>query len=251
MQTFVIEGGRRLSGRVRAAGNKNGALPILAACLLTDEPVTLDERAAHPRRRDDARAARRHRAPTRSGPGRTRCASTRPTSIKTELDEELCTGSAPRSCSPARCSRAAGRADRAAARRRRDRPPPARHAHPRARALGAEIDADAPLRACAPTRLAGEPLFLDEASVTGTENAVMAAVLADGRDRDRERGLRAARPGSLPLPRLARRARSTASARTCSASRASSGSTAASTGSAPSTSRSRASSASRRSPAAT
>ncbi len=38
-ESFVIEGGRPLSGRVRAAGNKNGVLPILAACLLTDEPV--------------------------------------------------------------------------------------------------------------------------------------------------------------------------------------------------------------------
>ena len=37
----MIEGGHPLSGRVRASGNKNGALPILAACLLTDEPVTL------------------------------------------------------------------------------------------------------------------------------------------------------------------------------------------------------------------
>src|SRR6266571_6672972 len=40
-ESFVIEGGRPLAGSVRAAGNKNGALPILAACLLTDEPVTL------------------------------------------------------------------------------------------------------------------------------------------------------------------------------------------------------------------
>jgi UDP-N-acetylglucosamine 1-carboxyvinyltransferase len=40
MQSFVIEGGYRLSGTVRAAGNKNGALPILAATLL-QEPVTL------------------------------------------------------------------------------------------------------------------------------------------------------------------------------------------------------------------
>ena len=37
----MIEGGRPLSGRVRAAGNKNGALPVLAACLLTSEPVVL------------------------------------------------------------------------------------------------------------------------------------------------------------------------------------------------------------------
>jgi UDP-N-acetylglucosamine 1-carboxyvinyltransferase len=40
-ESFVIEGGMPLSGRVRAAGNKNGALPILAACLLTSEPVVL------------------------------------------------------------------------------------------------------------------------------------------------------------------------------------------------------------------
>src|SRR5919197_5534101 len=41
MQSFVIEGARPLNGRIQAAGNKNGALPILAACLLTEEPVTL------------------------------------------------------------------------------------------------------------------------------------------------------------------------------------------------------------------
>src|SRR5215813_3580935 len=40
-QTFVIEGGNPLHGRIRASGNKNGALPILAACLLADEPVVL------------------------------------------------------------------------------------------------------------------------------------------------------------------------------------------------------------------
>src|SRR5580765_5413153 len=40
-ESFVIEGGRPLQGRIRASGNKNGALPILAACLLTAEPVEL------------------------------------------------------------------------------------------------------------------------------------------------------------------------------------------------------------------
>ena len=40
-ESFVIEGGHAISGRLRASGNKNGALPILAACLLTDEEVTL------------------------------------------------------------------------------------------------------------------------------------------------------------------------------------------------------------------
>ena len=42
MESFVIEGGVPLRGTVRPAGNKNAALPILAACLLTADPVTLD-----------------------------------------------------------------------------------------------------------------------------------------------------------------------------------------------------------------
>ena len=41
MDAFVIEGGRRLEGRLRVHGSKNSALPIMAAVLLTDEPVTL------------------------------------------------------------------------------------------------------------------------------------------------------------------------------------------------------------------
>ncbi|MFL5847127.1 MAG: UDP-N-acetylglucosamine 1-carboxyvinyltransferase [Solirubrobacteraceae bacterium] len=41
MEKFVIEGGVPLSGTVTPAGNKNGALPILAACLLTTEEVVV------------------------------------------------------------------------------------------------------------------------------------------------------------------------------------------------------------------
>jgi UDP-N-acetylglucosamine 1-carboxyvinyltransferase len=41
MEKFVIQGGVPLSGTIVAAGNKNGALPILAACLLTDDEVIL------------------------------------------------------------------------------------------------------------------------------------------------------------------------------------------------------------------
>jgi UDP-N-acetylglucosamine 1-carboxyvinyltransferase len=41
MEKFVIQGGTPLSGEITAAGNKNAALPILAACLLTDEEVVL------------------------------------------------------------------------------------------------------------------------------------------------------------------------------------------------------------------
>ena len=41
MEKFVIKGGSALSGEITAAGNKNAALPILAACLLTDEELVL------------------------------------------------------------------------------------------------------------------------------------------------------------------------------------------------------------------
>ncbi len=41
MEQFVIEGRQRLSGEVTASGNKNAALKLIAACLLTEEPVTL------------------------------------------------------------------------------------------------------------------------------------------------------------------------------------------------------------------
>src|SRR5262249_38719769 len=41
MEKFVIEGGVPLSGTITPAGNKNGALPILAACLLTEDVVYL------------------------------------------------------------------------------------------------------------------------------------------------------------------------------------------------------------------
>src|SRR5438876_3681685 len=41
MEKFVIEGGVPLSGTLMPAGNKNGALPILASTVLTDEEVVV------------------------------------------------------------------------------------------------------------------------------------------------------------------------------------------------------------------
>lgn len=41
MEKFVIEGGVPINGEVTPAGNKNAALPLLAACLLTEEPIIL------------------------------------------------------------------------------------------------------------------------------------------------------------------------------------------------------------------
>jgi len=42
MATLVVEGGRRLSGTLEVEGNKNAALPLLAACLLTSEECVLE-----------------------------------------------------------------------------------------------------------------------------------------------------------------------------------------------------------------
>src|SRR3954467_221805 len=41
MEKFIIQGGVRLSGEMTPTGNKNAALPILAACLLTEEELVV------------------------------------------------------------------------------------------------------------------------------------------------------------------------------------------------------------------
>jgi len=41
MESFVIKGGQPLSGTIRPSGNKNAALPVVAASLLADEPVVI------------------------------------------------------------------------------------------------------------------------------------------------------------------------------------------------------------------
>jgi UDP-N-acetylglucosamine 1-carboxyvinyltransferase len=42
MTTLVVNGGKALSGRLKVGGNKNAALPVIAACLLTDEECVLE-----------------------------------------------------------------------------------------------------------------------------------------------------------------------------------------------------------------
>src|SRR6202521_3472866 len=39
---YIVEGGHRLKGTIEPSGNKNAALPIIAAALLTEHPVTLE-----------------------------------------------------------------------------------------------------------------------------------------------------------------------------------------------------------------
>src|SRR3982750_2817444 len=177
-ESFVIESRSALSGRIRANGNKNGALPILAACLLSTEPVRLSN---VPRIRDVETMVELLRDMGADveweGPNEVRVHA--PELTKSELDDEL-----------ARRIRASfllagpllARLGHA------ELPPPGGDVIGRRR-LDTHIHAfeqlrpgtDPPRRYTRRAdRLVGRHVFLDEASVMGTENAIMAAVLAEG-----------------------------------------------------------------------
>jgi UDP-N-acetylglucosamine 1-carboxyvinyltransferase len=179
MEAFVIEGGNRLSGTLKAAGNKNGALPILAATLLTGEPVTLSN---VPRIRDvqtmldlleDVGAE-----VSWTGPNEVRVAAAE--ASKHELDPVLCGRMRASFLVAGPLLSRFGRAivpppgGDVIGRRRLDP-----HIHAFAR-MGAEIDLRDRYEMRAANGLRSEHIFLDEASVMATENAVMAAVLTPG-----------------------------------------------------------------------
>jgi UDP-N-acetylglucosamine 1-carboxyvinyltransferase len=178
MESFVIEGGQPLNGRVRAAGNKNGALPILAACLLTTEPVVLSN---VPRIRDVEvmleLIAGLGVEVEWVGPSQVRIHAEEIGAV--ELDESL--GRRIRT-SLLLAGPLLARAGRVAV------PPPGgdvigrrridTHVHALA-ALGADVSIDRRYD-FRTDGLRGASILLDEASVTGTENAVMAAVTAPG-----------------------------------------------------------------------
>jgi UDP-N-acetylglucosamine 1-carboxyvinyltransferase len=177
---FVIEGGGPISGRVRPEGNKNAALPLLAATLLTAEPVELSN---VPRIRDvetmlellDDLGAE----VAWIGPNEVRvCAADVST---TALDERLAERIR---ASILLAGPLLGRFGRA------EVPPPGGDVIGRRRVdthlfalagLGAIVEVERAYKFWAPGGLRGAELFLDEASVTGTENALMAAALAEGR----------------------------------------------------------------------
>ena len=178
MESFVIEGGRPLHGSVRVAGNKNAALPIIAAALLTEEPVTLRN---VPAIRDVATmldlVADLGVEVDIQGGGVVRLVAE--DVRKTELDAELCTRIRASILLAGPLVARWGEAivpppgGDVIGRRRLDT-----HIHALVR-LGADISADRRLHLTA-NGLVGAHVFLDEASVTGTENAVMAAALAQG-----------------------------------------------------------------------
>lgn len=178
MESFVIEGGTPLGGRVSAAGNKNGALPILAATLLASEPVTLRN---VPRIRDvDTMVALLADVGAEvewMGPNEIRVDASN--AHKTDLDPELCSRIRASFLLAGPLLARFGRASV---------PPPGgdvigrRRLDPHVHAL-AELGVEVEINGRFDMRtsgLQGRRIFLDEASVMATENAVMAATLAAG-----------------------------------------------------------------------
>ncbi|MFL7791288.1 MAG: UDP-N-acetylglucosamine 1-carboxyvinyltransferase, partial [Anaerolineae bacterium] len=178
MAIFVIEGGVPLAGAVTPSGNKNAAFPLMAACLLTEEPVTLhnlpdigdvgtmsellssvgvsaEKLNAHTWRLH-AREVHTSELPAQLF-GRIRGSVTLAGSMLARR------GSV---CLPRPGGDMIGR-------RRMD-------THFMAmKALGAEVALDGTL-CLQGKQLHGADILLDQASVTATENAIMAAVLAKG-----------------------------------------------------------------------
>lgn len=179
MERFVVEGGRRLEGTIRPGGNKNAALPILAACLLTDEPVVLrnlpdiqDVRvmlqiiealgaSVEHIEKNVVRIHAKHECSPEPDPELSR-------KIRASI---LLAGPLLARCGRATIAKPGGDA---IGRRRVD-------THLLAlESLGAQIEVSTQEYRMSAKTLVGKRMFLDEASVTATENAIMAAVLADG-----------------------------------------------------------------------
>ena len=176
---FVIEGSRPLQGSIRVAGNKNGALPILAATVIADGPVALEN---VPRIRDvdtmlDLLSDLGADA-SWTGPNEVRVDARG--ASKSAPDERLCSRIRASFLLAGPLVARFGRATM---------PPPGgdvigrRRLDPHIHAfheLGAEMDLSGRLYELEASKLHGASVFLDEASVMATENAVMAAVLAKG-----------------------------------------------------------------------
>jgi UDP-N-acetylglucosamine 1-carboxyvinyltransferase len=178
MEQFVIEGNVPLSGTVIPSGNKNAALPLLAASLLTDQPLVLHN---IPDIRDvqsmchllsdlgvDIAQVEPHTLRLQASHVR-----------KTDLDADLCRDIR---ASILLAGPALARLGHV------ELPPPGGDVIGRRRLdthflafkkMGAEMEANDRFRLRA-SQLTGADILLDEASVTATENAVMAAVLARG-----------------------------------------------------------------------
>lgn len=175
---FVVEGGRPLSGSIRPSGNKNAALPIVAAALLTDKPVTLEN---VPRIRDIETLVElvRTTGAVADWKGQNTLEIHAKSLRKGALDPRMCARIRASILLAAPLLARVGEVELT---------PPGGDVIGRRRLdthflaleqLGAAHDFTDRIRFTT-KGLKGADVFLDEPSVTGTENAVMAAVAASG-----------------------------------------------------------------------
>jgi UDP-N-acetylglucosamine 1-carboxyvinyltransferase len=179
MEKFVIEGGVPLSGTMKAAGNKNGALPILASALLTEDEVVVRN---VPKIRDVDAMLSILRAigveVSWRGPNEVAlCASdVHEVEIERDLAELIRASFLLAGPLLARFGRAV-------------MPPPGGDVIGRRRldphldafkAMGATVDCGREIVLSAPNGLRPTDVFMDEPSVMASENALMAAALTPG-----------------------------------------------------------------------
>jgi UDP-N-acetylglucosamine 1-carboxyvinyltransferase len=181
MDKFIIQGGYPLNGEVTPSGNKNAALPLLAACLLTDEPVILHNVPDIRDVQDMISLIKSLGVIVNKLDNHTWSFQARDV-CPAELQPDLC-----------RRIRASILLAGPMVARTGDLslPPPGGDVIGRRRvdthilairALGAQADYDRTNRVFvfSAKTLTGADILLDEASVTATENAIMAAVTAEG-----------------------------------------------------------------------
>lgn len=176
---FKIQGGFPISGEVEIQGNKNEALPVLAACCLTDEKVELENLPDI----EDVRTMItivKELGATIVSKGDSSVVVQAGARLKTRLSSALCaslrgsvTLAGPLLARYGRVTLPRPGGDRIG-RRRLD-------THILAlKSLGAEVTVKPDGFEIKAKKLKGNDVLLDEASVTATENAVCAAVLAEG-----------------------------------------------------------------------
>jgi UDP-N-acetylglucosamine 1-carboxyvinyltransferase len=178
MEAFIIEGKSPLKGVVTPSGNKNAAFPLISAALLTDEPVVLhnlpnigdvqtmidivEGLGVEVTRHDPRHVTLRAGALRSTTPDPTQFARIRGSLVL--IGSLLAREGEVNLCQPGGDQIGRRRVD----------------THIMAlEALGAKFEYDGSFVLTAP-QLRGHDILLDEASVTATENAVLAAVLAEG-----------------------------------------------------------------------
>ncbi|MCD4701393.1 MAG: UDP-N-acetylglucosamine 1-carboxyvinyltransferase [Candidatus Aegiribacteria sp.] len=176
---YIVEGGKPLSGILEPCGSKNAALPILAACLLTDKDVTLHNIP-------DISDVRTMISLLQSiGVSVTRLSSSSMRFNASTINPDTIDSSA---CKEIRASILL--AGPLTARTGRAKlPPPGGDIIGKRRLdthflaleqMGADVGFSGSMLTFSAKGLTGTSIFLDEPSVTATENAIMAAALADG-----------------------------------------------------------------------